>query len=232
MSRCSDVERIVECGVVAIVRLRSSQHLMAVGDALVSGGLDAIEFTMTTPGALGTLEEASGRLGDRVVLGAGTVLDAETARLAIMSGARFIVSPTLDEQVVRMCHRYDVACVPGAFSPSEALRAWEMGSDLVKIFPATSLGPSYVKDLLAPLPQLRLIPTGGVSLENVASFIRAGASAVAVGRSLVDPELVASTQFEKIAEVAGAFREAVANARRSLEPSVLSSGSGVDRERP
>jgi 2-dehydro-3-deoxyphosphogluconate aldolase/(4S)-4-hydroxy-2-oxoglutarate aldolase len=205
---------------------------MAVADALVSGGLDAIEFTMTTPGALRTLEEASGRLGDHVVLGAGTVLDAETARLAIMSGARFIVSPTLDEQVVRMCHRYDVACVPGAFSPSEALRAWEMGADLVKIFPATSLGPSYVKDLLAPLPQLRLIPTGGVSLENVPSFVRAGATAVAVGRSLVDPELVASTQFGKIAEVAGAFREAVANARRSLEPSVPSSGCGVDKDRP
>lgn len=213
-----DTESIIECGVVAIVRLDSAAHLMAAVSAIADGGITAVEFTMTTPGALDVLRHASSALGDRVILGAGTVLDSETARAAILAGARFIVSPTLSDRVIETCRRYGVVSIPGAYSPTEVLTAWEHGADLVKLFPATSLGPQYVRDLLAPLPQVKLMATGGVNLDNAAGFISAGACAVAVGSSLVDRDFIASQAAGVLTERARAFRAAVAGARPAMSP--------------
>jgi 2-dehydro-3-deoxyphosphogluconate aldolase/(4S)-4-hydroxy-2-oxoglutarate aldolase len=208
-----DADAIIDCGVIAIVRLDSAVHVLAAANAIADGGITAIEFTMTTPGALEVLRQSSDAMGEKVVFGAGTVLDPETARAAILAGARFIVSPTLSERVIEICRRYGVVSIPGAYSPTELLRAWECGADLVKLFPATTLGPQFVRDVLAPLPQVKIVPTGGVTLENAPDFIRAGACAVAVGSSLVDKAAVAAGAFDILTQRARAFRDAVLGAR-------------------
>lgn len=213
MDRLGTLERIVETGVVAVVRLPSSEGLLKVAEAIRAGGVVAIEFTMTTPGAIETLTRAAAEMGDDVVLGAGTVLDGATARAAILAGARFIVAPTLSRETIETCHRYGVVVIPGAYTPTEILTAWEWGADLVKVFPATGLGPRYLKDVLAPLPQVRLVPTGGVDLDTAGPFIKAGAAAVAVGSNLVDPQAVAAGDFERLTTTARAFRAAVDEAR-------------------
>ena len=213
----ADVNAIVDGGVVAIIRLDSAQGLIDVARAIALGGVTTIEFTMTTPGALGMLAEVARELGSGVTLGAGTVLDSETARAAILAGARFIVSPTLSESVIATCRRYGVVSIPGAYSPTELLAATELGADLVKLFPASALGPAYVRDVMAPLPQLRLVATGGVTLDNAAAFIKAGACAVAVGGSLVDQATVASGNLGVLTERASAFRSAVQQARMPVQ---------------
>lgn len=213
MSKEKDLQRIVDCGVVAIVRFDRSEELVEAAQAIKAGGVDVIEFTMTTPNALGIIEASAKEFGEEVLLGAGTVLDSETARAAILAGARYIVSPTLDPQVIELCHRYGVIAVPGAFSPTEILAAWELGADLVKVFPAGAMGPGYIKDILSPLPQVRLLPTGGVSLSNVAQFIAAGATAVAAGSSLVDKTAVAERDFARLTAIAGEFVTAIRKAR-------------------
>jgi 2-dehydro-3-deoxyphosphogluconate aldolase/(4S)-4-hydroxy-2-oxoglutarate aldolase len=213
VDRLGTLERIVESGVVAVVRLPSSEGLLKVADAIRAGGVVAIEFTMTTPGAIETLTRAAAEMGEDVVLGAGTVLDGTTARAAILAGARFIVAPTLSRDTIETCHRYGVVVIPGAYTPTEILTAWEWGADLVKVFPATGLGPRYLKDVLAPLPQVRLVPTGGVDLETAGPFIQAGAAAIAVGSNLVDPRAVVSGDFAALTDKARAFRAAVDAAR-------------------
>lgn len=213
MDKAASLGRILDAGVVAIVRLDSAGQLGEVARAIKAGGADVIEFTMTTPGALEIIAAASSEFGDQVLLGAGTVLDAETARAAILAGARFIVSPTLNGATVDLCHRYSAVAVPGAFTPTEILTAWEWGADLVKVFPAGVGGPGYIKDVLAPLPQVRLVPTGGVSVENAADFIKAGAAAVAVGSSLVNKDLVAAGDFKTLTEKARGLVAAVRGAR-------------------
>lgn len=213
MSKEKDLQRIVDCGVVAIVRFDRSEELVEAAQAIKAGGVDVIEFTMTTPNALGIIEASAKEFGEEVLLGAGTVLDSETARAAILAGARYIVSPTLDPQVIELCHRYGVIAVPGAFSPTEILAAWELGADLVKVFPAGAMGPGYIKDILSPLPQVRLLPTGGVSLSNVAQFIAAGATAVAAGSSLVDKTAVAERDFARLTAIAREFVTAIRKAR-------------------
>lgn len=213
MGRTEDTARIVDRGLIAIVRFNTAAPLEAVATALADGGVDVIEFTMTTPGALEVLRAASASLGDRVVLGAGTVLDSETARMAILAGARFVVSPTLSRAVITTCRRYDVVSIPGAYSPTEILAAWELGADLVKVFPAGGVGPQFIKDVLAPLPQLKLVPTGGVSLGNIDAFVRAGAAAVAVGSNLVRTEFVAEQDFVRLTAAARDYRAAVVEAR-------------------
>jgi 2-dehydro-3-deoxyphosphogluconate aldolase/(4S)-4-hydroxy-2-oxoglutarate aldolase len=200
-------------GVVAVVRMREAGPLAQVGAALAEGGIAAIEFTMTTPGALRVIEEVTASGDERVVWGAGTVLDPETCRAAILAGARFIVSPTLNPKVIEVCRRYSVIAVPGAFTPTEILTAWELGADVVKVFPATALGPQYFKDVLAPLPQVRLLPTGGVSLDNAGDFIRAGAVSVAVGGNLVRADDVAAGRFDALTERAAKYVAAVKAAR-------------------
>jgi 2-dehydro-3-deoxyphosphogluconate aldolase / (4S)-4-hydroxy-2-oxoglutarate aldolase len=195
----ADVVRVIEdCGVVAVIRLREPEKLRAVADALADGGVRALEVTMTVPRAIDLIGELAPTLPAGFLLGAGTVLDAETARLAILAGAQFVVSPVFRPEVITICHRYDVAAMPGCFTPTEILTAWEAGADVVKVFPATALGPGFFKDIRGPLPQVRMMPTGGVTLDNAGEWIAAGAVAVGVGTALVDAKAVASAAFSTI----------------------------------
>ncbi|HEX78439.1 MAG TPA: bifunctional 4-hydroxy-2-oxoglutarate aldolase/2-dehydro-3-deoxy-phosphogluconate aldolase [Dehalococcoidia bacterium] len=208
------LKAIAGCGVIAVIRTESSAQAVAVATAIKEGGITPIEITMTVPGALDALKEVGHLLKGTGLPGAGTVLDPETARAAILSGAEFVVSPTLNLEVIKLCQRYDKVVIPGAFTPTEILTAWEAGADIVKVFPATVGGPQYFRDLKGPLPQIKLLPTGGVSLENTAEFIRAGAVAVAVGTALVDRQAVAEQRFEVITERARQFIEAVRQGRQ------------------
>jgi 2-dehydro-3-deoxyphosphogluconate aldolase/(4S)-4-hydroxy-2-oxoglutarate aldolase len=212
-SRAETVAALETCGVVAVIRLKDAGALRAVVDALATGGVRALEVTMTVPGAIELIRDIAPSLPPEVVLGAGTILDAETAQAAIEAGARFVVSPVFREEVLRVCHRLEVAAMPGCFTPTEILEAWEAGADIVKVFPATALGPGYLRDLRGPFPQLRLMPTGGVSLANAGEWIRAGAVAIGVGTALVDAEAVAARRFDEITERARQFVAAVAAAR-------------------
>lgn len=207
------VARILGTGVIAIVRLDSAESLQKVADAILNGGIDIIEFTMTTPGALDILESATAEFGDRVILGAGTVLDTESARAAVLAGARFIVSPNLNPRTIEVCHRYGVAAIPGVLTPTEIVAAMEAGADLIKVFPASLGGPEYVKAVLAPLPQAPLVPTGGVEVDNAGEYIRAGAVAVAVGGSLVNKKWVAAGDFAAMTATACRLVETVRKAR-------------------
>lgn len=214
MNKEQYVQAIIDTGIVAVIRVNNATELMDTTIALNQGGVRALEITMTSPGALDAISEASKQLGDDAIIGVGTVLDPETARAAILSGAKFVVSPVLNLDVIRLCQRYSVPCIPGAFTPTEILRAWEAGADVVKVFPATKLGPSYFKDLLGPLPQLRLTPTGGVNLENAGDFIKAGASFVGVGSSLVNKNLVAEQKWDELSALAAKYIEAVKVVRK------------------
>jgi len=211
--RDEQVRLIEESGIVAIVRFDRSEQLVQVAKAIKAGGVAIIEFTMTTPNALGIIEESAREFGDEVLLGAGTVLDAETARAAILTGAEFIVAPTLDPEVIEVCRRYSKVVIPGAFTPTEILTAWEWGADFVKVFPASFGGPSYLKAIRGPLPQVKLIPVGGVSLENTADFIKAGAAAVAVGGNLVKRRAIAEWNFAELTETARQFVAAIRGAK-------------------
>ncbi len=211
--RAETVAAVEACGIVAVIRLKEAGDLRAVVDSLAEGGVRALEVTMTVPRAIDLIREIAPTLPDEIILGAGTVLDAETALAAIEAGARYVVSPVFREELVRTCHRFDVAAMPGAFTPTEVLAAWEAGADFVKVFPATTLGPGYFRDLRGPFPDLRLMPTGGVSLANAGDWIRAGAVAVGVGTALVDPEAVASGRFGEITERARRLVAAIAEAR-------------------
>ncbi|MFH1909405.1 MAG: bifunctional 4-hydroxy-2-oxoglutarate aldolase/2-dehydro-3-deoxy-phosphogluconate aldolase [Chloroflexota bacterium] len=190
---------LLEEKIVAIVRLDSGEQLVKVAEALKAGGISAIEFTFSTPGALAMVKAASAHFGSEVLLGAGTVLDPETARAAILAGAQFIVTPSVNLATIAMCKRYGKPIVAGAMTPTEIMTVWEAGADLVKVFPASAIGgPDYIKAVLAPLPQLRLVPTGGVSADNAAQFLKAGAAAVAVGGNLVDKKAVARGDWAAI----------------------------------
>jgi len=193
------LNQLLEEKVIAIVRLDSGEKLVKVAEALKAGGITAIEFTVSTPGAIDMIKEASAIFGDEVLMGAGTILDPETARMAILAGAEFIVTPTINNETLAVCKRYGKPTVAGALTPSEMLSVWEAGADLVKVFPASMVGGAkYIKAVLAPLPQLRLVPVGGVSADNAAEFIQAGASAVAVGGNLVNKNAVAKGDWAAI----------------------------------
>ncbi|MEN2983626.1 MAG: bifunctional 4-hydroxy-2-oxoglutarate aldolase/2-dehydro-3-deoxy-phosphogluconate aldolase [Dictyoglomaceae bacterium] len=214
MGREETLERIIDCGVVAVIRVDSSEELLNISKALKEGGVIGIELTMTTPGALNILPEISKIMGKEIVLGVGTVLDPETARLAILAGAEFVVSPVLKPEIIKICHRYDKVAIPGAYTPTEILTAWEEGGDVIKVFPASSLGPQFIKDIHGPMPYIRLSPTGGVSLENVGEFIKAGACFVGVGGNLVDKKLVSEKKWDLLTERAQKFIEEVRKARK------------------
>lgn len=201
-------------GVVAVLRADSPDALVHVAQAIGRGGIGAVEITMTTPGALDVIGECADRLGDELLLGAGSVLDPETARAAILAGAEYIVTPTLNPEVITLCRRYDKIVIPGALTPTEILTAWESGADIVKVFPATVVGPRYFKDVKAPLPQVDLMPTGGVDLDNAGDFIRAGACAVAVGSNLVDRAAVAAGEWHVLTDTARKYVDAVRTARQ------------------
>lgn len=209
------VQRIEACGVVAVIRLQDPDHLRGVIDALGAGGVRALEVTMTVPRAIQLIDAIAPRLPADFVIGAGTILDPETARAAILAGARFVVGPVFNRAVIDLCHRYDVAVMPGCFTPTEILQAWEAGADVVKVFPATALGPSYVKDLRGPLPQVKLMPTGGVTLENAGDWIGAGAVAVGAGTAMIDAKAVAAGDWAAVTKRAAAFVDAVRRAREN-----------------
>jgi 2-dehydro-3-deoxyphosphogluconate aldolase/(4S)-4-hydroxy-2-oxoglutarate aldolase len=211
-SHLTVLNRLLGGKIVAIVRLDSAGETIAVAQALKAGGVDCIEFTMTTPGALETVAAASKEFGDDVVLGVGTVLDPETARAAILAGAQFVVTPTLKPETIELCRRYSRPIIAGALTPTEILTAWEAGADIVKVFPADAMGPGYIRAVLAPLPQVRLAPTGGVSAANAADYIRAGAAALGVGGTLVDKGAVARGDFAALTAEARRLVAAVAGA--------------------
>jgi 2-dehydro-3-deoxyphosphogluconate aldolase / (4S)-4-hydroxy-2-oxoglutarate aldolase len=204
--RARTVSALERAGVVAVIRLQDPARLRAVVDALIEGGVHALEVTMTVPRAIEAIATLAASLPDQFLLGAGTVLDGQSALRAIEAGASFVVSPVFRRDVLSACHRLETAALPGCFTPTEILDAWEAGADIVKVFPATSLGPRFVADVRAPLPQLKLMPTGGVTLENAGDWIRAGAAAVGIGSALVDPRAVETGAYEAIA----------ANARRVI----------------
>ncbi|WP_337174053.1 bifunctional 4-hydroxy-2-oxoglutarate aldolase/2-dehydro-3-deoxy-phosphogluconate aldolase [Paludisphaera sp.] len=205
MSREKTLRRILDGGVVAVVRAESGEALVKVVEALADGGVTAAEITFTVPDALDVIRDARKTLGDAVALGAGTVLDPETARAAILAGAEYLVSPTVNPDVIRLARRYDKAVMPGAFSPTEILTAWEAGADVVKVFPADVGGPGYLKAIRGPLPQIRLMPTGGVDLDTATNFLRAGACCLGVGGTLVEPKAVAAGDFARIRDLASKF---------------------------
>ena len=209
------VQRIEQCGVVAVIRLQDPDRLRGVIDALGAGGVRALEVTMTVPRAIQLIDAIAPGLPAEFVIGAGTILDPETARAAILAGARFVVGPVFNRAVVDLCHRYDVAVMPGCFTPTEILQAWDAGADVVKVFPATALGPSYFKDIRGPLPQVKLMPTGGVTLENAGDWIAAGAVAIGAGTAMIDATAVAAGDWTAITRRAAAFVEAVRRAREN-----------------
>lgn len=196
---------IQESGVIAVLRARDAEGLVAAAGALLEGGVRAIEVTMTTAGALEVVAAARRRYGDELLFGAGSVLDGETARAAMLVGAQFIVAPTLKRETILMGQRYGVPVIPGCYTPTECLAALEYGAQMLKLFPASSGGPAYVKALLAPLPQLQIVPVGGVGLENTADYIRAGAVAIGVGSELVSQQLLDAGNLDALRERAAAF---------------------------
>jgi 2-dehydro-3-deoxyphosphogluconate aldolase / (4S)-4-hydroxy-2-oxoglutarate aldolase len=209
MNREKQLTRVLECGIVAVVRANDPTNLVDVIRALADGGVTVAEVTFTVPNATEVIRAAKDQLGDRVLLGAGTVLDPETARAALLAGAEFVVAPTVNLDVIKLCRRYDKLVFPGAYTPTEILTAWEAGADVVKVFPADSLGPTYFKAMRGPLPQVRLMPTGGVDLNNASEFLRAGAYCLGVGSQLVDPKAVARQDYEYLRGLAWQYTQAV-----------------------
>lgn len=213
MTKAQIIHRILNPGIVAVIRADSSEQLIHVAEALVQGGVTSMEITMTTPNALGVISEVTKKFGDKILMGVGSVLDTETCRAAILAGAEFVVTPVTKPDVIRLCNRYGKPIASGAYTPTEALLGHESGADFIKIFPADQLGPVYIKNLLAPLPMLQVIPTGGVNPDTAESFIKAGCVALAAGSSLVSKEALKNSDWAGIAATAAKFVEAVNKAR-------------------
>src|SRR5580700_6928464 len=205
MKKIAVLNALREVGLVPVLRAQSVEQAMALADAIAAGGVTVLEVTMTVPGAIQVMRRLAEQRPD-ILIGAGTVLDAETARMCILEGAQFVVSPALNLQTIEMCHRYSVAVLPGALTPTEIVTAWQAGADVVKVFPASSLGGAkYLKSVKAPLPQVELIPTGGVSLATAQEFLEAGAFALGVGADLVNPKAIAEGKPETITENAAKY---------------------------
>jgi len=213
MKKMDLVRRLADPGVIAILRTESADKLLDAVHALVAGGIHAIEVTMTTAGALSLIGKVRAALGDQIVMGVGSVLDSETARAAMLEGAQFVVTPVVRPNVIEICNRYGVPIACGAATPTEAFTAHELGSDFVKIFPAEHLGPSYIRSILAPLPMLQLIPTGGVTPQNVPDYFKAGAAAVGAGSTLLTKEVLASSDWNALSARAAEFVAAARKAR-------------------
>ena len=213
MNRQETVQRIQQLGVVAVIRMKDAAKLRRVVDAIAEGGVCAIEVTMTVPGAVELIGTLARSLPSEILLGAGTVTDAATARAVIDAGARYVVSPVFRREVIAACHERNVPAAPGCFTPTEILDAHDAGADVIKIFPATALGPQFIKDVRAPLPQVRLMPTGGVSLANAGDWIKAGAIAVGVGSALLDAKAIDEGRFDVLTSNARRIVASVASAR-------------------
>src|SRR6516165_3362840 len=215
MSKESQLRHVLDCGIVAVVRSPDSAQLVEAARALADGGVTVVEITMTVPGALDVLRQVRQALGGRVLLGAGTVLDAQTARAVLLAGAEYIVAPTVNRKVIRLCQRYDKLVMPGAFTPTEILAAWEAGADIIKVFPAEVVGPAFFKAIRGPLPQIRLMPTGGVDLTTAAGFLQAGACCLGIGSQLVEPTAVASRNFDRLRDLARQYVAIVQKTRQA-----------------
>jgi 2-dehydro-3-deoxyphosphogluconate aldolase / (4S)-4-hydroxy-2-oxoglutarate aldolase len=213
MTRHENLQRVLDSGIVAIIRANSGEQLVQVARALYEGGVDVIEVTFTVPNAVEVLAAVKRDLGQQILLGAGTVLDPETARTAILAGAEFLVSPVVNLDVIRLGLRYDKLVMPGAYTPTEVLAAWEAGAEVVKLFPADIGGPAYLKALKGPLPQVRILPTGGVNLQTLPEFFKAGACAVGLGSSLVEKDAVDRGDFARIRDLARQYVELVAKTK-------------------
>lgn len=218
MNKLAIQNYLVQHGIVAVVRADSGDGLARIVEAIMEGGVRCIEVTMTTPGALACLESASRSLaGADVSLGVGSVLDAETARLAILAGAQYVASPITSAEVIDMAHRYGKPCMPGAYTPTEIYNAWILGGDIIKVFPASSGGLDYIKAVRAPLPQIPLIPTGGVDLDNLADFVKAGVTLIGAGGNLVSKKLMESKDYKGLTDNARRYVDALAKAREALQ---------------
>jgi 2-dehydro-3-deoxyphosphogluconate aldolase/(4S)-4-hydroxy-2-oxoglutarate aldolase len=211
------LSQITEIGIVPVVRTASAESAVKAIEAIFRGGVRAAEITMTVPGAVRALERVADQFGDKIVLGAGTVLDPETARVCMLAGAEFFVTPSLRLATIEMAKRYSKVICPGALTPTEVLTAWEAGADVVKIFPCGNVGGAkYIKALKGPFPQIEMIPTGGVNLETAGEFLKAGACAVAVGGELVDAKLIREGRYDLIEEKARHYLAAIAKARGEM----------------
>jgi len=207
--------RMISEGLIPVIRVSSAQEAIDVSDAMKEGGVTSIEITMTVQGAIDVIKDLTQKYKDEIIVGAGTVLDPETGRAALLAGAQFIVSPTLNLDLIHLAHRYSAVVIPGTMTPTEILAAWNAGADMVKVFPAAQLGgPEYLKAIRGPLPQILLVPTGGVNLQNAGAFIKAGAVALGVGGELVDKKALQEKKFHVITENAKAFLKAIREARR------------------
>ena len=212
-TRSADLAHLLTSGVVAVVRMNEAVPLRRAAEAVVKGGVGSFEVTMTTPGALDAVRELATAAIPGCLIGAGTVLDEATANDVIDAGARFVVSPTLETDVIRCCVERDVVCIPGAFSPTEILQAWRLGASLIKVYPACSVGTEFFRNILGPLPFLKMIPSGGMTLENAADWIRAGAAAVSMAAALLDPALIKAGAWDEVTARARRLSESVAAAR-------------------
>ncbi len=218
MTKQQILSSIIDIGIVPVVRTTSAENAIKAIEAIYNGGIRAAEITMTVPGAVRALEKVADKFGDKIVLGAGTVLDPETARICMLAGAEFFVSPSLNLATIAMVKRYSKAIMPGALTPTEVLTAWDAGADIVKVFPCGNVGGAkYIKSLKAPFPQIEMIPTGGVNLETAGDFLKAGACAVAVGAELVDAKSIKEGRLDVIEEKARQYLAVIAKAREEIK---------------
>ncbi len=213
MTKPEIIQRLLAPGIIAIIRADSSSQLLPAAEALLAGGVSAVEITMTTPDAIETIGDIAAKLGEQILMGVGSIIDPETARIAILAGAEFVITPVTRPEVIRMCNRYGKPIASGAFTPTECLLAHESGADFVKLFPADQVGPTYIRNLLAPLPMLQIIPTGGVNAATAAAFLRAGSVALGVGTALVSRDILAGRAWKKLTRRAVELVQAVRAAR-------------------
>jgi 2-dehydro-3-deoxyphosphogluconate aldolase / (4S)-4-hydroxy-2-oxoglutarate aldolase len=213
MTKEQIIHGLLNPGIVAIIRADDSEQLIHASSALIAGGVSGIEITMTTPNALKVITDVRREFGDKVLVGVGTVLDAETAEAALESGAEYVVTPVMRPEVIAFCNRVDKPILSGSYTPTEAQTSYELGADFIKVFPADTLGPKYIQAVRGPLPHLNIIPTGGVDVNTVGDFIKAGCVAVAAGSSLVSKEILKNKDWAKLTDLAAQFVAAVAKAR-------------------
>ena len=214
-SKAEIISLLLNPGIIAVVRAKAAEQVIPLTEALVAGGVIAVEITMTTPDAIQAIRETSQRLGSRALIGVGTVLDAQTCKLAIAAGAEFVVSPITRPEIAREANAANRPVMLGAYTPTEAQWAYEAGSDFIKIFPADGLGPNYIKALRAPLPHLKIVPTGGVDVHNVADFLKAGCVALGVGSSLVSAQILQDSNWPELTRRAAEFVKAVQDFRKA-----------------
>ena len=217
MSREETVKRIIDAGAVAVIRLQDPNRLIRVAEAIYKGGVSGIEITMTVPNAIKVIADASREIGSYMNVGVGTVLNADTAQKAIDAGAKYVVSPIYKKEIVDAAHRNDVPAVPGAFTPTEIQIAYENGADIVKVFPADVVGMAFFKGVLAPMPHLKLMPTGGVTLANAGEWLKAGACAVGVGTALLDKKAIAAEDYITLTENAKILMESIIRAKQEMK---------------